>query len=82
MLVSFDPGDVDWAKETPYKDAPWLKKHDNNHMEILFNGSGYVFADTLKEINILFKNTFGDENGGKCYALTCNNEGDLMNENT
>ena len=77
------------------KAAPWIDLNNDldNHMQSLGDGSGYLLFDSEKEMENIYYQTIGDDgpreqytnkyNGpAKVYMLTCNPDGQTMNENT
>lgn len=85
MFLSF--GNEDFADL--YKAAPYLE--DPAFLQLLMAGSGYLMFDTEKEMNKFYNETVGEDGptamnpydgNVKIYALTCNPEGKLLNENT
>jgi len=75
------------------KAAPYLIEDADhpNTFQIIADGEGYLLFDTEEEMNQHFWQTVGDDgptetnpyNGPvRIYALTCNNDGQLENENT
>lgn len=79
-------------KQGPYeaeKAAPYLSEME--HMQIIHDGIGFLLFDTEEEMQKHFNLTVGDDgptklnsyNGKTCvYALTCNQDGQLISENT
>ena len=72
-----------------YKAAPYLE--NPAFLQLLMAGSGYLMFDTEKEMNKFYNETVGEDGptamnpydgNVKIYALTCNPEGKLLNENT
>lgn len=80
MWISFNTDEVDFRNKKPMKYAPYLSMKE--HSEILIKGHGYIFCKTYDEILSYYTQTFGDDHGGNCYAITCDNKGKLMSENT
>lgn len=90
MYISFDPSNMDEV----IKAAPYLTPAADNlgtAIQILCDGCGFLSFDTEEEMERHYKLTVGDDgptsaNGyaGPCrvYALTCNPQGQCMNENT
>lgn len=77
------------------KAAPWLdfNNEEDNHMQAMADGTGYLLFDDEQEMEKIYYQTIGDDgprepyinkyNGpAKVYMLTCNPDGELMNENT
>lgn len=71
------------------KAAPYLDIA--KHMQIMADGTGYMLFDSEEEMDHIYYQTVGDDgptklnpyNGSiKIYALTCNPDGQTMNENT
>lgn len=69
--------------------APYLQ--GEKFMQIVANGCGFLFFNTEKEMDKYFNMTVGDDgptsvnsyNGTvRVYAITCDNKGNLMSENT
>lgn len=82
------------AKEI-LKAAPYLqelsKRSIGDFVTILLEGEATFFFDTLEEVQEMFHLTVGDDGptktnpyDGPCtvFALTCDNKGNLMSENT
>lgn len=83
------PTNYSWMDET-IKAAPYMSL-TNSYYEILINNGGYVFFNTKKEMEEIFWLTVGDDgptktnpyNGpGNVFALTCDPNGQTLNENT
>ena len=73
------------------KAAPYLTKNDETHMSIMFDGYGVLLFDTREEMERYYDMTSGNDGptklndyDGPCivYAITCDNEGNIDNENT
>lgn len=71
-----------------FKAAPWLEGKNN---QVIADESGFVLFDTEEEMNDTYERTVGDDgptaknpyNGRvRVYAITCDPEGQTMNENT
>ena len=86
LYISFDEEEK-W--DEIIKACPFLTKEE--HYNIFLNGFGYVFFDTKEEMEKAYESTVGDDgptklnsyNGlARVYALTCDNTGQLLNENT
>ena len=84
MFVYFSTND---SFDEVVKAAPYL----NKNAQILSDGRAYVITDTKEELDNFYYQTVGDDgptklnsyNGSaKVYALTCNPEGNFLNENT
>lgn len=97
LYISFEaqPGMNEKKLAELYKAAPYLKelgKEDPGHLiTILFDGHATFLCDTQQEVVKLFNSTVGDDGPtkanpyrGSCkvFALTCDNKGKLMSENT
>jgi len=75
--------------EEVLKAAPYLNVKE--HIQILIDGVGWILCDSEEEMENLYWSTVGDDgptrknsyNGPvKVYALTCDPNGILLNENT
>ena len=90
MYISFS---TDYKVKDPFgeiiKAAPYLNINDN--FQILSDEMGILLFDTRKEMQRYYDMTVGDDGPTKLnkysgsahvYALTCNNRGELENENT
>ena len=71
-----------------YLAAPWIK---NLSDDIKFDSSGFLIFDTKEELDKVYNNTVGDDgpteyniyNGPvRVYALTFDQNGIIINENT
>lgn len=71
------------------KAAPYLK--DDDAMQMLADEHGFLLFNTEEEMNKAFDQTVGDEGStksnpymgaGNVYAVTCNPNGETLNENT
>jgi len=86
MYISFvDDTDL----QEIFKAAPYL--NTEAFMHTCVNGCGYILFDTEEEMMDLYHQTVGDDgptklnsyNGpARVYALTCDPQGNLLNENT
>jgi hypothetical protein len=72
------------------KAAPYLTTQDNG-LQIVADGFGYVLCDTEKEMEDIYGQTVGDDGPtglnkydgpARVYAITCDPEGQTRNENT
>ncbi len=70
--------------------APFLTL-DGDPGDILINGRGFVFCDTQLEMEQVYNQIVGDDGPtelnsyagpGRWYAISCDNEGVTLNENT
>lgn len=77
----------DWTEAM--KAMPYLDHHEN--IQALADGTCIILCDSEEECVRLFDSTVGDDGPTKlnpydgparCYALTCNPQGELQNENT
>jgi len=77
MFISFDrdASFEDIEKCVPYIDTFY-------HTQILLDGEGFLFFDTKDQMYKRFKETIGQDKDGIVYALTCDDQGILMSENT
>jgi len=82
----------DFTKSTEIvKAAPWLSLDNDLDCQMICDESGYVLFDSEEECHLIYDKTVGDDgpkklnpyNGpARIYMLTCNPDGELMNENT
>ncbi len=78
------------SREDFLASAAWVKNlSEDEQLYAWFYGGGYVLFDTEEELLSAYNQTLGDDNKGdpreeKCsiYALTCDPNGCLINENT
>lgn len=75
--------------ENVLKAVPYLNLED--HGQLLADGEGIIICDTYEEMQQIYNSTVGDDGPTetnsydgyvRVYALTCNAEGILENENT
>ncbi len=73
------------------KAAPYLSKNQKTDMSIIFDGHGVLLFDTREEMETCYYMTVGEggptklnDYDGPCmvYALTCDDKGEIENENT
>jgi hypothetical protein len=81
----------DSVREEPEKAALYLDWDNEEHTQIMCNGSGFFLFDTEGEMEEYYQQTVGDDgptklnsyNGNtRIYALTCGPDGQTLNENT
>jgi hypothetical protein len=89
MMISISPDfeETGWIEEV-MKAAPYLT---TNNLRLILDCFGYILFDTEEEMEKAFWQTVGGDGptktnsyNGTCkiYALTCNPEGQTLNENT
>lgn len=87
LLISFTPTEKDIENgqiaDAPYLDIrkPLMDSIDATST-IMCCGGGILLFDTEDEMRKYYGMTYGDDDGGSAYALTCNPEGVLLSENT
>jgi hypothetical protein len=71
--------------------APYLSWEDDQHIQVISNGEGYLLFDTEEEMEKCYNATVGDDGPTKTnpysgstrvYALTCGPDGKFQTENT
>lgn len=86
-MPELEPLDYSW--EEALKAMPYLAGME--YMQALADGRCIILCDDKEECERLYETTVGDDgptkfndyNGpARCYALTCNPQGELLNENT
>lgn len=87
MRISFQFDHI--SIEESFKAIPFLNKEEHN--QIWVDGGCMLLFDTADEMVLCFNNIVGDDgptilNGysgeARVYALTCDNKGEYLNENT
>lgn len=69
----------DFSINTVLEAAPYLRFVSE---ELLEEGGGYLFFETEQEMERVYRQIHCDNAAVPIYALTCNDQGQLMDENT
>lgn len=92
MYISFDITDVSDGFDEVIKAAPYIKiEGDSNDAQMVLDGVGIIVFENEQQMDRIFNSTVGDDGPttlnpydgpAKVYALTCDANGKLLNENT